>query len=1276
MASAVGQLRIELRAVTTKLAQDLSQANASIKSAARGMAASFASLKPGEVVDKFVFEFQKLPKTLKKVERDLDKSFKQLNKIALPIAAIGGLAVKSAIDFETAFLGVRKEVDATNANMAALKKGILDMSREIPSSATEIAKIVEEASKLGVESDSVLQFARVMADMGTVSDMSAETATVAFAKLAKAAKMPQDQFDELASTTVALAGQLSISESKIVNMANKLASAGTQVGLTEHQILSISAALSSMGVKAEGGGQAFAQVLRDLAIAVANGGEKLQALNNIAGVDFRQAFQENAANAVVLFLQRLEAFKKQGGEVSEALDKVGFSNDKVVQSLANTGEASQRLKDALIAGATEWSNNNELTRQAEMHYGTTASQLKILKNNLVAVGIVFGDLLLPGLIKISKGLVDLTSSFYDSSIGTKKLIITLAEIPIIAAGVFGALKLLAGGLAFLTGPIGWVSIAVAAGVVAWIDYRNQIKIVINEIIVYVAEKLNALRNMLSSFENSITGVARSLGRILPPLATVIGNIFNRWRSGGESWQDTADAAKKSIAELKGEIEKETKAQEKQQQLQQQLADKQKKALAELEASLKDLGTTGNATFGGLVDKQDEAAQSLEQLNKEWQDLNRSITDNDLRKALEAAAGSGNVAQFDGLRYKLAQAIADGAIEGLTEAQKSPAVIAAARRNANLKAEIEGQAILEEGLKVQAQIADELLQKQKEAHKESADFWRNTMENAITGTTFDFADSLKQVAIGFAAEMASALTGGFGAGLGSLKELGALMANALSQSISGMIGSGGASIGESITGSISSALGLQAAGSMMGASAGAQFGAGSGAIGAGLGAATGGATAGATAGTVAMPVIGTIIGAIIGASLPKVIDEVGSWFEESKGDVNARARKSIEGWLEDRLAEATSQGTNVSGISNVVFGRRGRFADEAWGEQFQNIAGENVGLFTAMGEAFRALAGVVEEVGPQIGFILAENVNGNINEARLLVQSLGLSVEDLEAALIKAGNKGEQSWHQVEVGLQQLSALHGQGLIEVGNLRGAYEQLIESGGRGAMALVAVRNIAIEAMEAGAQTLAELEVKLKATGQFTESEIRALMDALRQRGIESMSQLSDASDRTLGGIVADLESAGTQWATQAEEIEQVSERVADLDERMERLDGRTARVRVLLDYERVGDVPPGGENVTPFARGGVVSRPTLFAANGHLGLMGEAGPEAILPLKRINGKLGVSADLSRSQDAAPVINIDARGAAPGVENDIRNALLIMKDQAVNEAVYKIREMQRRY
>ncbi len=48
------------------------------------------------------------------------------------------------------------------------------------------------------------------------------------------------------------------------------------------------------------------------------------------------------------------------------------------------------------------------------------------------------------------------------------------------------------------------------------------------------------------------------------------------------------------------------------------------------------------------------------------------------------------------------------------------------------------------------------------------------------------------------------------------------------------------------------------------------------------------------------------------------------------------------------------------------------------------------------------------------------------------------------------------------------------------------------------------------------------------------------------------------------------------------------------------------------------------IAPFAQGGIVNRPTLFPMANGAGLMGEAGPEAILPLRRgPDGRLGVAA-----------------------------------------------------
>ena len=70
------------------------------------------------------------------------------------------------------------------------------------------------------------------------------------------------------------------------------------------------------------------------------------------------------------------------------------------------------------------------------------------------------------------------------------------------------------------------------------------------------------------------------------------------------------------------------------------------------------------------------------------------------------------------------------------------------------------------------------------------------------------------------------------------------------------------------------------------------------------------------------------------------------------------------------------------------------------------------------------------------------------------------------------------------------------------------------------------------------------------------------------------------------------------------------------------GVQSLVSSMMPFEKGGAISQG--RVVPFAKGGIVNGPTNFAMRGGTGLMGEAGPEAIMPLSRgADGKLGVKA-----------------------------------------------------
>ena len=318
--------------------------------------------------------------------------------ITLPLVALGATTSKAAIDFESSFAGVRKTVDATEEQFADLAQGFRDMSKEIPINVNELNRIGEAAGQLGIKTENILDFTETMAQLGVTTNLSADEAATALARLANITQMPQDQFDELGSTIVALGNNFATTEAEIVEFGLRIAGAGSQIGLTESEILAFGTALSSVGIKAEAGGTAISKVMVEIANAVASGGERLTKFAEIAGTttaDFRRQFETDAAGAVTTFIEGLGRLSDQGVNVFGVLEDVEFANIRVRDALLRASGAGDLLRDSLKVGAQALEDNTALTDEAAQRFETTRSQLTLLWNRIKDVGITIGNALLP-----------------------------------------------------------------------------------------------------------------------------------------------------------------------------------------------------------------------------------------------------------------------------------------------------------------------------------------------------------------------------------------------------------------------------------------------------------------------------------------------------------------------------------------------------------------------------------------------------------------------------------------------------------------------------------------------------------------------------------------------------------------------------------------------------------------------------------------------------------------------------------------------------------------
>ena len=331
------------------------------------------------------------------------------------IAAGLGASIKTGIEFESAFAGVEKTVNASSAELEELRDDIREMAKEMPTSAAELSAIAESAGQLGIQTENIAEFTETMAQLAEATNLTSEEGASMFAQFANITGMGQDNFDELGSAVVALGNNMATTEADIVSMGMRIAAAGTQVGLSQDQIMGYAAALSSVGIEAEAGGTAFSKLLTNLQMATETGAglEEYAKVAGMTGEQFRKAFGEDAATAVNEFLKGLNDTERNGMSAIAVLDEMGLTEVRLRDTLLRAANASDMVTDALDISGSAWEENTALANEAAKRNATVESQLSMTANKVKDLGISVYDDLRPGILSA----INLGNEFIDSLAG-------------------------------------------------------------------------------------------------------------------------------------------------------------------------------------------------------------------------------------------------------------------------------------------------------------------------------------------------------------------------------------------------------------------------------------------------------------------------------------------------------------------------------------------------------------------------------------------------------------------------------------------------------------------------------------------------------------------------------------------------------------------------------------------------------------------------------------------------------------------------------------------
>ncbi len=484
---------------------------------------------------KFGKSAQEIGKKFSDVGKEISGFGSALTKgVTAPIVAGAGLALKAAIDYESAFAGVKKTVDGTPQQFEKLSASIRNMAKEMPASATEIAAVAEAAGQLGVPIGSIEGFTKTMINLGVSTNLSAEEAATSIAKIGNIMQVSGDDLDswsaKFGATVVGLGNNFATTESDIVNMANRLAASGKIAGLTTPEILGLSTAMSSVGIEAEAGGTAMTQTLTGISNAVSEGGEKLKIYADTVGMtadQFAEKWKTKPAEALQDFIKGLGKASESGKDANKILEKLGLTGVRQSNMLKSLGLAAETMGKAMNVANSEWEKGTALTDEASKRYETMESKLQMLKNELVDIAIEFGGPLLDALrdgLGVAKPwiatLSDIAKHFSSLSTEQKQSIINWG-LAAAAAGPF--FKILGGGVSTIGNFINAIgSLSKGIGYISGsIKYLKDFGGAANSLKT-VAGSAGAVETAIAGATSSTGTFAGALGALANPIGLLVG----------------------------------------------------------------------------------------------------------------------------------------------------------------------------------------------------------------------------------------------------------------------------------------------------------------------------------------------------------------------------------------------------------------------------------------------------------------------------------------------------------------------------------------------------------------------------------------------------------------------------------------------------------------------------------------------------------------------------------------------------------------------------------
>lgn len=317
------------------------------------------------------------------------------------MAASLAAPLKMAIDFESSMADVDKVMDLDKSGLERMSKSAIDLSKNLPMAAKDIAQIMALGGQSGLDEKQLLGdeggvgFVEHAVKMGTAFNMTAEESGEAMAKMKSAFGMTVPEVATLTDKINLLGNTGAANEKQILNIVTRVGPLGGVAGVAAGEIAALGSTLAGMGVQEE----VAATGIQNLMLALVAGEsatksqrEGLKALG-LDSVEVAKSMQKDAAGTMLSIFEKVKGLDKYQ-QAAALQTEFGKESIKAIAPLLSQLDT---LKENFAKVNDEKKYSGAVSAEYEKRAATTANRLKLASNQAAAMGISLGNILLPAL---------------------------------------------------------------------------------------------------------------------------------------------------------------------------------------------------------------------------------------------------------------------------------------------------------------------------------------------------------------------------------------------------------------------------------------------------------------------------------------------------------------------------------------------------------------------------------------------------------------------------------------------------------------------------------------------------------------------------------------------------------------------------------------------------------------------------------------------------------------------------------------------------------------